>query len=71
MDDADRAAERQEAEMAVALASRQAAASAPPSDGRCHDCGEAIDPRRLRLLPHAHRCIHCQRAADRAAALGH
>ncbi len=34
------------------------------SYGRCIDCGEAIDPQRLRAQPAALRCIACQRQAE-------
>jgi DnaK suppressor protein len=33
--------------------------------GRCIDCGEAIDPRRLRSVPEAARCIDDQEIYDR------
>lgn len=33
--------------------------------GRCVDCGHPISPERLEALPHAARCIDCQRLADR------
>lgn len=29
--------------------------------GTCEDCGQPIDPERLRVLPEATRCIACQR----------
>lgn len=35
--------------------------------GRCVDCGNAIAPERLEAIPHAARCIACQRLADRRA----
>jgi DnaK suppressor protein len=31
------------------------------SYGECHDCGEAISPKRLAALPWAIRCVECQR----------
>ncbi len=36
--------------------------------GRCEVCGVAIDPERLRILPHTRRCIRCANlpARDRA-----
>lgn len=33
--------------------------------GRCVDCGNAIAAERLEAIPHAARCIACQRLADR------
>jgi DnaK suppressor protein len=36
--------------------------------GRCVDCGEPIDPRRLRAVPWAARCLGCQSAAEKGAA---
>jgi DnaK suppressor protein len=38
------------------------------SYGRCADCGEPIDVRRLRAQPSAARCARCQVAAERLAA---
>ncbi|HET9015637.1 MAG TPA: TraR/DksA family transcriptional regulator [Thermomicrobiaceae bacterium] len=35
--------------------------------GRCIDCGEPIDPARLRALPTAARCFRCQERHERAA----
>lgn len=34
--------------------------------GRCDSCGEAINPQRLRALPHASLCIRCKSRAERA-----
>ena len=31
------------------------------SYGTCRDCGKPIPPERLRVVPEAVRCIHCQR----------
>lgn len=36
--------------------------------GRCEDCGQPVDPERLKALPWASRCLACQRRAERAAA---
>lgn len=36
--------------------------------GRCVDCGEPIEPRRLRAVPWAARCLGCQSAAEKGAA---
>ena len=32
--------------------------------GSCEDCGQTIDPERLRMLPEATRCVACQRQRD-------
>lgn len=34
--------------------------------GTCADCGEEIEPRRLRALPHAVRCQGCEEAREAA-----
>jgi len=36
--------------------------------GVCADCGEEIEPRRLRALPHALRCQGCEEARERVEA---
>ncbi len=36
--------------------------------GDCADCGEAIEPRRLRALPHALRCQGCEEAKEQVRA---
>jgi len=33
----------------------------------CDDCGDDIGTRRLRAMPRATLCLHCQRAAEQAA----
>ena len=33
--------------------------------GMCAECGEAIPPARLRVLPYACRCIRCQERQER------
>jgi DnaK suppressor protein len=38
------------------------------SYGVCPDCGEEIEPRRLRALPHAVRCQGCEGERERAVA---
>jgi len=35
--------------------------------GTCADCGEPIEPRRLRALPQALRCQGCEEARERVA----
>ena len=37
------------------------------SYGRCFECGEEIEPRRLRALPFAVRCKDCEEARENAA----
>ncbi len=32
--------------------------------GACKSCGNSIDPARLRALPHAARCLNCQRRLE-------
>jgi DnaK suppressor protein len=36
--------------------------------GACLDCGEEIEPRRLRALPHALRCQGCEETRERPGA---
>lgn len=36
--------------------------------GICPDCGEEIEPRRLRALPHAVRCQGCEEERERVPA---
>lgn len=36
--------------------------------GTCPDCGEEIEPRRLRALPHALRCQGCEESRERLPA---
>jgi phage/conjugal plasmid C-4 type zinc finger TraR family protein len=41
--------------------------STPRAEGRddCEDCGHTIPKKRRRALPHATRCIGCQRLFER------
>jgi RNA polymerase-binding protein DksA len=32
--------------------------------GVCEECGEAIDPARLKAIPHARLCLDCQRRLE-------
>jgi RNA polymerase-binding protein DksA len=32
--------------------------------GLCKSCGDPIDPARLKALPHATRCLNCQRRVE-------
>jgi len=34
--------------------------------GICESCGEAIDPRRLEVVPHVRLCLRCQERAERS-----
>jgi hypothetical protein len=34
---------------------------------RCEECGDEIGTRRLRAMPRATLCLHCQRTAEQAA----
>lgn len=34
----------------------------------CADCGERIDPRRVRAMPGCSRCLDCQARAERLSA---
>ncbi len=35
------------------------------SYGKCEDCGQTIDPARLKALPHARYCLACQKKQER------
>nr|WP_281500654.1 TraR/DksA C4-type zinc finger protein [Kordiimonas marina] len=35
--------------------------------GECHECGDPIEPARLKAVPGAMLCIDCQQAAERKA----
>ena len=39
-------------------------AETPDSFGECQECGEAIAPRRLELMPFARQCVQCQSACE-------
>lgn len=38
--------------------------SQPESFGECLECGEAIAPRRLELMPYVELCVECQQSRD-------
>jgi phage/conjugal plasmid C-4 type zinc finger TraR family protein len=63
MDDADRANIVQERAMA------QARFAVKPTRGRvlgrCEDCGDDIEPARLKVFPYAVRCLGCQTEWER------
>lgn len=69
-DDIDAAADRIEAFHQSALAAVVDRPQAPPSDGICKLCGEAIEPERVRAQPSARYCAECASAVeeDRARA---
>jgi hypothetical protein len=49
------------------VAAATATAAAPASAARCcEECAHEIGARRLRAMPAATRCLHCQRSAERA-----
>ncbi|MFQ6044724.1 MAG: TraR/DksA family transcriptional regulator [Candidatus Poribacteria bacterium] len=33
--------------------------------GLCEECGNPIPPRRLKILPYATHCVHCQEAIEK------
>jgi phage/conjugal plasmid C-4 type zinc finger TraR family protein len=58
-DEADFAHEREEAFRIAAINKARPGPSRRNLTGICVECGEQIDPRRLEVMPHAARCIHC------------
>ncbi|WP_295451948.1 TraR/DksA C4-type zinc finger protein [uncultured Thiodictyon sp.] len=72
MDDADRAQERIDQDLAADLAAHHARTEVPlgtpweDEQGRrlCLDCGEVLSPRRLNAMPGAIRCVDCQSAVE-------
>ncbi len=58
-DIADEAHEREEAFRIAAINKARPDPSLRNLTGICIECGEQIDPRRLEVMPHAARCIHC------------
>lgn len=72
-DPMDAAQDLQLLEIERLQARRLAALNVPVPDVRrhavcCADCGQPIDPRRVRALPACQRCTNCQAAAERRAA---
>lgn len=63
-DFADHAQALSEAHLARSLSARGTGSSAHPSTGICTDCGCAIEPARLKVLPSAQRCIRCQKEVE-------
>jgi len=68
-DSADRAQDYLEAAMRFYARRPQPDKQAPlrPSriSGECVDCGEDIDPGRLKIFPYAVRCAECQAVSER------
>jgi DnaK suppressor protein len=79
-DSADVATELFEQELALGLAQHVRSRLSDLDDaltriengeyGLCADCGEAINPERLRALPQARRCVGCQQQQEYAARTG-
>ena len=70
MDEADCAqrTEQQDRERALRVAlSRPSRCVQPGPDGRCAECGERIEPGRLRVLPATPYCAECAHTNERAA----
>lgn len=64
-DPADQAQVWEERHRRDALAAqKQRAGADTPGDGDCETCGEPIPPARLRAVPTARCCVHCQSIAD-------
>jgi DnaK suppressor protein len=68
-DSADQAQEYLEAAMRVYAGRPQPDKQAPLKPGRvsgeCVDCGDDIDPGRLKIFPYAVRCAECQAVSER------
>lgn len=60
----ERVLQAQDAMQAARLA-RVPVPSLKPPALFCADCGEDLDPRRVRALPHCTRCVMCQGRAER------
>lgn len=65
--DAATALSEREREAAVADYRRLRAARSLNESGRCADCGDAIDPRRLALDAMVERCVSCQSEHEQRA----
>ena len=70
-DDVDKAQEREQRDRDAAIAAtlqRVAAAHAPrdrEQDKVCMDCGNEIEPPRLKVLPFTSRCAECAHIQER------
>lgn len=73
-DDIDSAAEREEAHrrasLATAISRARSGLGQPLSDGICHDCGDPIEPGRLKAVPTTTICAACAAETERAMRLG-
>lgn len=67
MDDADIGQLREQLDRDRALASHVARCCpvTTPADGRCLDCGELIEPARIRVLGATERCADCAQCMER------
>jgi RNA polymerase-binding transcription factor DksA len=66
-DEVDRAQDAEELFRALSLAALKLGLTrepASPNPGRCVDCAEKIEAKRLKLNPEALLCIECQRAEN-------
>lgn len=60
MDDADRAQQQMDRAMARFENRQQARPSPARLEPACTDCGDWIEPARLKVFPYAVRCAECQ-----------
>ena len=44
--------------------------TSPREQGECADCGDSIEPERLRIHPFAVRCVECQQFYEEAMTRG-
>ena len=51
-------------------AGRQNPIPSPARGSRCMDCGDEIEPERLKALPYAVRCVGCQGKKERKERTG-
>lgn len=66
-DEMDRASGLEMADRERALNARlNRVKEAPEESGVCNDCGDAIDPARIAVLPDAVTCIDCQTLRERS-----
>ncbi len=66
-DDIDRAQEREQFDRELALAAARRAPASTPDDGCCVECGEAIEPARIKALGGTQLCAHCARMQEARA----
>ncbi|HEM6672540.1 TPA: TraR/DksA C4-type zinc finger protein [Citrobacter koseri] len=66
-DELDRASGLEMADRERALNARlNRVKEVPEESGFCNDCGDAIDPARIAVLPDAVTCIDCQTLRERS-----